>query len=80
MMVEIEFKSEDHVQALNSLRELFQTAMNDGADPDIFMEACLSYALAYHLQFSDKDSLDRFIENAKQNMFSPEDGEEIICH
>ena len=65
---------------LDRLRDLFQSAMNDGADPDIFMEACLSYALAYHLQFSDRESLDRFIENAKQNMFSPKNGEEIICH
>ena len=79
-MMEIEFKSEDHVQALNSLRDLFQSAMNDGADPDIFMESCLSFALAYHLEFTDIVALEAFIEHAKKNMTSSGTQEEIICH
>ena len=80
MIVEIQVKSEAHIEALDALRELFANAMDNGVDPDIFMESCLSFALAYHLQFSERESLDRFIEDAKQNMFSPKNGEEVICH
>jgi hypothetical protein len=54
--------------------------MDDGVDPDIFMEACLSFALAYHLEFTDIAALEAFIEYAKKNMLSPEIQEEIICH
>ena len=79
-MVEIQVKSEAHIEALDALRELFANAMDDGVDPDIFMEACLSFALAYHLEFTDSDSLHRFIERAKTEMLTPVRSEEIICH
>ena len=79
-MVEIQVKSEAHIEALDSLRELFANAMDDGVDPDIFMEACLSFALAYHLEFTDIVALEAFIEHAKKNMTSSGTQEEIICH
>jgi hypothetical protein len=79
-MVEIQVKSESHMVALDSLRELFATAMEDGVDPDIFMEACLSFALAYHIEFTDINALEAFIEYAKKDMLSSEIKEEVICH
>ena len=79
-MVEIQVKSDAHIEALDALRELFANAMDDGVDPDVFMEACLSFALAYHLEFTDIAALEAFIEYAKKNMLSPEIQEEIICH
>ena len=79
-MVEIQVKSEAHIEALDALRELFANAMDDGVDPDIFMEALLAFALSYHLQFSDRDFLDEFIENFKQNNLSSGQSGEIICH
>ena len=79
-MVEIQVKSEAHIEALDALRELFANAMDDGVDPDVFMEACLSFALAYHLEFTDSDLLHRFIERAKTQMLTPVRSEEIICH
>ena len=48
-MVQIKIKSEAHLEALDALRELFANAMDEGIDPDIFMESCLCFALAYHL-------------------------------
>ena len=79
-MVQIKVKSDAHLEALDALRELFANAMDEGVDPDIFMESCLCFALAYHLEFTDSDSLHRFIEHAKTEMLSPEIQEEIICH
>ena len=79
-MVEIQVKSEAHIESLDALRELFANAMDEGIDPDIFMESCLCFALAYHLEFTDSDSLHQFIERAKTEMLSPEKQEEIICH
>ena len=79
-MVQIKVKSEAHLEVLDALKELFADAVDQGVDPDIFMEACLCFALAYHLEFTDSDSLHQFIERAKKNMLSPETQEEIICH
>ena len=79
-MVQIKVKSEAHLEALDALRELFANAMDEGIDPDIFMESCLCFALAYHLEFTDSDSLHRFIERAKTDMLTPVRSEEIICH
>ena len=79
-MVQIKVKSEAHLEVLDALKELFADAVDQGVDPDIFMEACLSFALAYHLEFTDIAALEAFIEYAKKNMLSPEIQEEIICH
>ena len=79
-MVQIKIKSEAHLEALDALRELFANAMDEGIDPDIFMESCLSFALAYHLEFTDIAALEAFIEHAKKNMTSSGTQEEIICH
>ena len=79
-MVQIKVKSEAHLEVLDALKELFADAVDQGVDPDIFMEACLCFALAYHLEFTDSDSLHKFIEHAKTEMLSPEIQEEIICH
>ena len=79
-MVQIKIKSEAHLEALDALRELFANAMDEGIDPDIFMESCLCFALAYHLEFTDSDSLHQFIERAKTEMLTPVRSEEIICH
>ena len=79
-MVQIKVKSEAHLEVLDALKELFGDAVDQGVDPDIFMEACLSFALAYHLEFTDIAALEAFIEYAKKNMLSPEIQEEIICH
>jgi hypothetical protein len=79
-MVQIKIKSEAHLEALDALRELFANAMDEGIDPDIFMESCLCFALAYHLEFTDSDSLHQFIEHAKTEMLTPAKNEEIICH
>ena len=79
-MVEIQVKSEAHIEALDALRELFANSMDYVVDPDIFMEACLCFALAYHLEFTDSDSLHQFIERAKTEMLTPVRSEEIICH
>jgi|TARA_R110000796_G_scaffold118379_1_gene232058 hypothetical protein len=80
IMIEVEFNSEEHLSALDSIRNLFKEAIEEGTDPDVFMEVCLSFALSYHLEFSDKESLDKFIESAKQNMRSPAELDEMICH
>ena len=79
-MVQIKVKSEAHLEVLDALKELFANAMDEGVDPNIFMESCLCFALAYHLEFTDSDSLHQFIERAKTEMLSPEIQEEIICH
>jgi hypothetical protein len=79
-MVQIKVKSDAHLEALDALRELFANAMEEGVDPDIFMESCLCFALAYHLEFTDSDSLHQFIEHAKTEMLTPATNEEIICH
>ena len=79
-MVQIKVKSEAHLEVLDALKELFADAVDQGVDPDIFMEACLSFALAYHLEFTDSDLLHRFIERAKTEMLTPVRREEIICH
>jgi hypothetical protein len=79
-MVEIEVKTEKHIEALDLIRDLFKSAMDDEIDPDIFMESLLAFALSYHLQFSDRDFLDEFIENFKQNNLSSGQSGEIICH
>ena len=79
-MVQIKVKSAAHLEALDALRELFANAMDEGVDPDIFMESCLSFALAYHLEFTDIAALEAFIDHAKKNMTSSGTQEEIICH
>ena len=79
-MVQIKINSEAHLEALDALRELFANAMDNGVDPDIFMESCLSFALAYPLEFTDIAALEAFIEHAKKNMTSSGTQEEIICH
>ena len=79
-MVQIKVKSEAHLEVLDALKELFADAVDQGVDPDIFMESCLCFALAYHLEFTDSDSLHQFIEHAKTEMLTPAINEEIICH
>ena len=79
-MVQIKVKSEAHLEVLDALKELFADAVDQGVDPDIFMEACLSFALAYHLEFTDIAALEAFIDHAKKNMTSSGTQEEIICH
>jgi|TARA_R110001583_G_C5605131_1_gene404841 hypothetical protein len=77
-MVEIKLKTEIHEEVLDSLTELFKSSIDHNVHPDVFMETCLSFALAYHLEFHDRESLNKLITQSKENISFSEDTEEIV--
>ena len=58
-----ERKTEDYVYAQASIQRLYKTCIDDGLNPDIFMESCLFIALQYQAEFTDKATLKSLIDS-----------------
>ena len=80
-MVKLVLESEQHFLMLEELRQLFKDKMDDGSDPDIFMNVCLRYSLAYHQEFLDKQSIRLLVEQSIQEAKTSEVPEaETVYH
>ncbi len=68
-MIELEVKTKEHIQALDAMRNLFRASIdNDEMDPDVFMESCLMFAIAYHMEFSEPELLDALIKQVRNQI------------
>lgn len=75
-MAGIEAETDQHLLVLEELSDLFREKVDDDLDPDIFMEMCLRFALAYHQEFLDKESFEKLIEESIQKI-TPTEFEEF---
>ena len=90
-MTHIEVKTNEHLFVLDLMRNLFQSSIEqDEIDPDVFMESCFMFVLAYHTEFSDLDVVDGLVARVKSSIqercsasadveLRPND-DEPICH
>ncbi len=56
-------RTEDYEYVQASIQRLYKTCVEDGLDPDIFMESCLFIALQYQAEFTDRETLRSLVDS-----------------
>ena len=68
-MIQLVVKTEEHVDAMNAMTRLYETSIQqEKMDPDVFMESCLIFAVAYHMEFSQLEVVDELIRQVRSEI------------
>ena len=80
--LEIDGNSEEHVYAIDLIKNLLEVAQKDGLQPQILMEVAMFYSVGFNLVNGDPNIVRELLENGPEQLQEEDDfaGQDEVWH
>ena len=80
--LEIDGNSEEHVYAIDLIKNLLEVAQKDGLQPQILMEVAMFYSVGFNLVNGDPNIVRELLENGLEQLQEEDDfaGQDEVWH